>query len=115
MADLTASEKDVLCEVVLNNKACPNLEQAPATTTEQRPPGQQGCQRYQLPVIVRCGILLPYKDRGLTLRPQMFFLSTNECNDYRLEGRLVGHKDAINCLAVSRSGTMLASGGKLYI
>ncbi|KAG1823063.1 WD40-repeat-containing domain protein [Suillus variegatus] len=36
---------------------------------------------------------------------------TNDCKEYRLEGRLVGHKNAINCLAVSRNGNMLASGG----
>ncbi|KAG1796580.1 WD40-repeat-containing domain protein [Suillus variegatus] len=35
---------------------------------------------------------------------------TNDCKEYRLEGRLVGHKNAINCLAVSRNGNMLASG-----
>ncbi|KAG1767309.1 WD40-repeat-containing domain protein [Suillus placidus] len=41
----------------------------------------------------------------------MLFLSTNDCKEYRLEGRLLGHKNAINCLAVTRNGNMLASGG----
>ncbi|KAG2751885.1 WD40 repeat-like protein [Suillus brevipes Sb2] len=41
----------------------------------------------------------------------MFLLPTNHSNDYRLDGRLVGHKNAINCLATSRNGNMLASGG----
>ncbi|KAG1856272.1 WD40-repeat-containing domain protein [Suillus tomentosus] len=41
----------------------------------------------------------------------MFLFPTNHSNDYRLEGRLVGHKNAINCLVVSRNGSMLASGG----
>ncbi|KAG1797458.1 WD40-repeat-containing domain protein [Suillus plorans] len=45
----------------------------------------------------------------------MLFLSTNGCKEYRLEGRLIGHKNAINCLAVSRNGNMLASGGKWNI
>ncbi|KAG2335430.1 WD40 repeat-like protein, partial [Suillus weaverae] len=39
----------------------------------------------------------------------MLFLS-NDCKEYRLEGRLVGHKNAINCLAVSHNGNTLASG-----
>ncbi|KAG2739765.1 WD40 repeat-like protein [Suillus brevipes Sb2] len=43
--------------------------------------------------------------------PPMFLLPTSHSNDYRLEGRLVGHKNAINCLAVSHNGCMLASGG----
>jgi hypothetical protein len=42
----------------------------------------------------------------------MFLLPTNHSNDYRLDGRLVGHKNAINCLATSRNGNMLASGGE---
>ncbi|KAG1793681.1 WD40-repeat-containing domain protein [Suillus plorans] len=41
----------------------------------------------------------------------MFFLPTKNCKEYRLEGRLVGHKNTINCLAVSRNGSLLASGG----
>ncbi|KAG2747123.1 WD40 repeat-like protein [Suillus brevipes Sb2] len=41
----------------------------------------------------------------------MLFLSTNDCKEYRLKGRLLGHKNAINCLAVSHNGNMLASGG----
>lgn len=45
----------------------------------------------------------------------MFSLPTQYCKEYRLEGRLVGHKNAINCLAVSRNGNLLASGGKLYV
>ncbi|KAG0709131.1 hypothetical protein DFH29DRAFT_870160 [Suillus ampliporus] len=40
----------------------------------------------------------------------MFLLSTSHSNNYHLKGRLVGHKNAINCLAVSRNGNMLASG-----
>ncbi|KAG2135313.1 WD40-repeat-containing domain protein [Suillus clintonianus] len=40
----------------------------------------------------------------------MLFLSTNDCKEYRLEGCLLGHKNAINCLAVTRNGNMLASG-----
>jgi hypothetical protein len=47
-----------------------------------------------------------------TLMPPMFLLPTSHSNDYRLEGRLVGHKNAINCLAVSHNGCMLASGGE---
>ncbi|KAG2029837.1 WD40-repeat-containing domain protein [Suillus americanus] len=41
----------------------------------------------------------------------MFFLCTNDPKEYRLEGRLIGHKNAINCLSVSSKGTLLASGG----
>ncbi|KAG1803960.1 uncharacterized protein BJ212DRAFT_1304479 [Suillus subaureus] len=41
----------------------------------------------------------------------MFLLPTSHSNNYCLEGRLVGHTNAINCLAVSRNGYMLASGG----
>ncbi|KAG1894223.1 WD40-repeat-containing domain protein [Suillus fuscotomentosus] len=41
----------------------------------------------------------------------MFLFPTNHSNDYCLEGRLVGHKNAINCLVVSRNGSMLASEG----
>ncbi|KAG2741175.1 WD40 repeat-like protein [Suillus brevipes Sb2] len=33
------------------------------------------------------------------------------CKDYRLEGRLIGHKNAINCLTISNNGSLLASGG----
>ncbi|KAG1764295.1 WD40-repeat-containing domain protein [Suillus occidentalis] len=41
----------------------------------------------------------------------MFFLSNNDCKEYHLEGRLLGHRNAINCLTVSRNGSLLASGG----
>ncbi|KAG1720367.1 WD40-repeat-containing domain protein [Suillus occidentalis] len=41
----------------------------------------------------------------------MFFLRTKDPKEYRLEGRLIGHKNAINCLSVSSKGTLLASGG----
>ncbi|KAG2079479.1 WD40-repeat-containing domain protein [Suillus discolor] len=41
----------------------------------------------------------------------MFLLCTNDHKEYRLEGHLVGHKNAINCLSVSSKGTLLASGG----
>ncbi|KAG2126104.1 WD40-repeat-containing domain protein [Suillus cothurnatus] len=33
------------------------------------------------------------------------------CKDYCLEGRLIGHKNAINCLTISNNGSLLASGG----
>lgn len=50
---------------------------------------------------------------GITL--PMFFLSNNDCKEYHLEGRLLGHRNAINCLAVSRNGSLLASGGELQV
>jgi WD40 repeat protein len=42
----------------------------------------------------------------------MFFMPAKACKDYRLEGRLIGHKNAINCLTISNNGSLLASGGK---
>ncbi|KAG2048868.1 WD40 repeat-like protein [Suillus hirtellus] len=33
------------------------------------------------------------------------------CKEYRLEGRLIGHKNAINCLTISSNGSLLASSG----
>ncbi|KAG2088288.1 WD40-repeat-containing domain protein [Suillus cothurnatus] len=41
----------------------------------------------------------------------MFLLPANDRKEYRLEGRLIGHKNAINCLSISIKGTLLASGG----
>jgi len=45
--------------------------------------------------------------------PPMFLLPANDRKEYRLEGRLIGHKNAINCLSISIKGTLLASGGEL--
>ncbi|KAG2124288.1 hypothetical protein BD769DRAFT_1388834 [Suillus cothurnatus] len=41
----------------------------------------------------------------------MFFMPAKACKDYCLEGHLIGHKNAINCLTILNNGSLLASGG----
>ncbi|KAG2341495.1 hypothetical protein BDR05DRAFT_949587 [Suillus weaverae] len=41
----------------------------------------------------------------------MFFMPAKACKEYHLEGRLIGHKNTINCLTISSNGSLLASGG----
>ncbi|KAG1826395.1 WD40-repeat-containing domain protein [Suillus variegatus] len=41
----------------------------------------------------------------------MFFIPTKDGKEYRLEGCLIGHKNAINSLTISSNGSLLASVG----